>query len=210
MSNQDLSERLAAVRREHILDAATRVFAASGFNGATIRAVAHQAGVADGTIYNYFANKEALLFGIFDRLNETEQRLHDLTPPPDADRAGFVRAYVRHRFDVFERVGFEAFQVLISELLVNPSLRARYVRDILQPTFAIADVAAERSSDATSPAAFDARLLTRAHAALVLGCLVLRLCGEPLLNQSWDAVPDVVAEVMLNSMGAGHARHTPD
>jgi TetR/AcrR family fatty acid metabolism transcriptional regulator len=71
---QSLPDRLAAVRREHLLDAATRVFAAKGFNGATIRDVARAAGVADGTIYNYFANKEALLFDVFDRLNETERR----------------------------------------------------------------------------------------------------------------------------------------
>ena len=87
MTDQSLAERVAAVRREHILDAATRVFAARGFNGATIRDVARAAGVADGTIYNYFANKDALLFGIFDRLNETERRQQDLTPPAGADPA---------------------------------------------------------------------------------------------------------------------------
>src|SRR5262245_16027812 len=117
MTDQDLAERLAAVRRDHILDAATRVFAARGFNVATVRDVAREAGVADGTIYNYFANKDALLFGIFDRLNESERRQHDLAPPSDADSAAFVRSYVHHRFDIFERVGFDAFQVLISELL---------------------------------------------------------------------------------------------
>src|SRR5215216_3947408 len=124
MNVHSLGERVAGVRREHILDAATRVFAAKGFNGATIRDVARQAGVADGTIYNYFTNKEALLFGILDRLNETERRPRDLRLPPDADRAEFTRAYVRHRFEVFETVGMEAFQVLLSELLVNPALRA--------------------------------------------------------------------------------------
>ena len=102
-----------------------RVFAAKGFTRATIRDVARAAGVADGAIYNYFANKKALLFGIFDRLNETQRRQQDLSVPPGVDRADFVRRYVHHRFEVFERVGFDAFQVLISELLVNPTLRER-------------------------------------------------------------------------------------
>src|SRR4029450_3660722 len=73
-----LRARLVAVRREHILDAATRVFAAKGFDRATIRDVARRAGVADGTIYNYFPNKAALLLGILDRLNETAQRREHL------------------------------------------------------------------------------------------------------------------------------------
>ena len=206
MSVQDLRQRLNDVRRDHILDAATRVFAAKGYNGATIHDIAQAAGVADGTIYNYFENKDALLFGILDRLNETERRARDLTRPAGADPREFVRGYVRHRFEIFEQVGFEAFQVLISQLLVNATLRARYLHDIIEPTFSTADAAAatwtpgEGEQSTTDP-----RLLTRVQAALVIGCVVLRLCGEPLLNQRWSEVPDLVADLIFNSAGAGHA-----
>src|ERR671936_2363557 len=133
MEPQSLNQRLAAVRRDHMLDAATRVFAAKGFNGATVHDIAQAAGIADGTIYNYFENKDALLFGILDRLNETERRQRDLARPAGADPREFVRGYVRHRFEVFEQVGLDAFQVLISELLVNPTLRARYLREVIEP-----------------------------------------------------------------------------
>jgi AcrR family transcriptional regulator len=209
MNTQNLSQRLAAVRRDHILDAATRVFAAKGFNGATIRDIAHVAGVADGTIYNYFDNKDALLFGILDRLNETERRERDLTRPAGADPREFVRAYVRHRFAVFERVGFDAFQVLMSEVLVNPTLRARYLRDIIEPTFSTADAAvatwAPAQGEQQTP---HPRLMTRMQAALVLGCVVLRLCGEPLLQERWSEVPDLVADMFFSSAGARHAYDT--
>jgi AcrR family transcriptional regulator len=206
MHTQSLSQRLAAVRRDHILDAALRVFAARGFNRATIRDIAHAAGVADGTIYNYFDNKDALLFAILDRLNETERRERDLTRPAGVDPREFVRSYVRHRFEVFERVGFDAFQVLIAEVLVNPSLRARYLRDIIEPTFSSADVAVATWTPAEgSQPTPDARLQTRLQAALVLGCLVLRLCGEPLLRQRWTEVPDLIADMIFHSTGAGHA-----
>jgi TetR/AcrR family fatty acid metabolism transcriptional regulator len=209
MNAHDLAERLAAVRRDHILDSATRVFAAKGYNGASIRDIARAAGVADGTIYNYFANKDALLLGILDRLNETEQRERDLTRPAGADPREFVRAYVRHRFEVFERVGFDAFQVLISEVLVNPTLRARYIRDIVEPTFSTADAAiatwAPADGEQQTP---NPRLLTRIQAALVLGCVVLRLCGEPLLQERWSEVPDLVADMILDSTGARHANDT--
>src|SRR6266542_1822455 len=205
MNAQSLSQCLAAVRRDHILDAATRVFAARGFNGATIRDIAQAAGVADGTIYNYFDNKDALLFAILDRLNETERRERDLTRPAGADPREFVRDYVRHRFEVFERVGFDAFQVLIAEVLVNPNLRARYLRDIIEPTFSTADVAAATWTPAEgSQPTPDPRLRTRVQAALVLGCLVLRLCGAPLLQQRWNEVPDLVADLIFTTTGDGH------
>jgi AcrR family transcriptional regulator len=48
-------------RREHIIDAAMRVFAQKGFTRATNRDVAHEAGITTGLIYYYFKSKEDLL-----------------------------------------------------------------------------------------------------------------------------------------------------
>ena len=49
-----------ATRRE-ILGAARRLFAASGFDASTTRDIADAAGIAAGTLFNYFDNKEAVL-----------------------------------------------------------------------------------------------------------------------------------------------------
>ncbi|MCB0032608.1 MAG: helix-turn-helix transcriptional regulator, partial [Anaerolineales bacterium] len=64
-----IQQQLIDARRNQILEAATAVFAERGFHKATIRAIAQHAGIADGTIYNYFKNKTDLLIGILDRLN---------------------------------------------------------------------------------------------------------------------------------------------
>ncbi len=52
-------------KRERILQAATRIFARKGYYAARVRDVAQEAGVADGTIYLYFRNKEDLLLTLF-------------------------------------------------------------------------------------------------------------------------------------------------
>jgi len=49
-----------------ILRAAIRVFARSGFFGSKVNDVAREAGVADGTVYLYFKNKDDILVSIFD------------------------------------------------------------------------------------------------------------------------------------------------
>ena len=49
-----------------ILDAAIKVFAEQGFFQSTIAQVAREAGVADGTIYLYFKNKDDILFNFFN------------------------------------------------------------------------------------------------------------------------------------------------
>lgn len=53
-----------ARKRDAILDAALDVFAQKGFQDATISGIARRAKVAEATIYEYFENKENLLFSI--------------------------------------------------------------------------------------------------------------------------------------------------
>ena len=49
-----------------ILDAAVMVFARQGFHQSTVAQVAKAAGVADGTIYLYFRNKDDILFQFYE------------------------------------------------------------------------------------------------------------------------------------------------
>src|SRR5947207_515211 len=50
-----------AATRQRILQAARQLFASSGFEAATTREIADAAGIASGTLFNYFATKEAIL-----------------------------------------------------------------------------------------------------------------------------------------------------
>ena len=59
-------------KRDRIREAAIRVFSEKGFHEARAEEIAHLAGVAVGTIYNYFKNKEDILLDIF--ATEFEQR----------------------------------------------------------------------------------------------------------------------------------------
>ena len=63
-------DQQAAARRPErydcILRAAIRVFARNGFFNSKVADVAKEAGVADGTVYLYFKNKDHLLVSIFE------------------------------------------------------------------------------------------------------------------------------------------------
>ena len=54
-------------KREAILRAAISVFAHNGYFNSKVADIAREAGVADGTVYLYFKNKEDILHSIFDR-----------------------------------------------------------------------------------------------------------------------------------------------
>ncbi|MEL6343844.1 MAG: TetR/AcrR family transcriptional regulator [Myxococcota bacterium] len=87
-------------KRERIVDAATEVFAAKGFHSARISDIARLAGVADGTIYLYFKNKENLLLSIFEEkmgflIEQLRAALDGITDPVDQIRV-FARQHFAH------------------------------------------------------------------------------------------------------------------
>jgi AcrR family transcriptional regulator len=57
----------AGDKRDRILDAALALFAERGFHGTPVPLVAERANVGAGTIYRYFASKEALVNALYRR-----------------------------------------------------------------------------------------------------------------------------------------------
>ena len=56
-----ISAEERAATRKRILDSAKRLFREKGFDQATTRDIAREVGVASGTMFNYFATKEAIV-----------------------------------------------------------------------------------------------------------------------------------------------------
>ncbi len=134
-----IQAQLIEARRNQILDAATRVFAEKGFHRATIRDIANHAGIADGTIYNYFDNKTALLLGLLHRINQSDAREQHFNEALHGDVEQFLRSYLRQRFEVFFQTGGDVFRVILSEILTNAELREIYNTQVIEPTFVIAE-----------------------------------------------------------------------
>ena len=53
--------------RNRIVKAALRLFQTKGFDGTTTRAIARQAGIAEGTVFNYFKTKEDIALYFFEQ-----------------------------------------------------------------------------------------------------------------------------------------------
>lgn len=52
---------------ERILDAATRVLGERGYDGASTNRIAGEAGISNGSLYQYFPNKDAIVVAVLDR-----------------------------------------------------------------------------------------------------------------------------------------------
>ena len=88
---------------ESLVEAAGRVVAQDGLEAVTTIRVAERAGVSVGSLYQYFANKEALLAALVARMNEELRRAVDAAAPRLV-RAGpqaMVRGLLEVAFDFF-------------------------------------------------------------------------------------------------------------
>jgi len=92
------ASRERADKHDLILEAAIDVFAAKGFHHARISDIARKAGVADGTIYLYFRNKDDVLLCIFEE--KMELLLAGLRAALDGleDPEEKVRTFARYHF----------------------------------------------------------------------------------------------------------------
>jgi AcrR family transcriptional regulator len=63
----DQNQALREASRERILEAAMRLFSRLGYEAASIRLIAAEAGVAQGLMYSHFRGKEELLKALFRR-----------------------------------------------------------------------------------------------------------------------------------------------
>lgn len=203
-----IQDQLSQARKNQILEAATTVFAEKGFQRATIKDIAKMAGIADGTIYNYFQNKTAILLGLLDRLNETEARAMHFEGTPDTTFQEFFGAYLKHRLEQFGPREIALFGIVISEVLVDAELREQYQTRIIQPTFALAEQAFQAMIDTGQIPAMDVQISMRMITATILGLILQRLFGDTTLLERWDSLPDVLPNLLLNGI-LSQKRTTP-
>jgi len=115
-------------KRQCILEAAARIFAREGFDGAKVSSVATEGGVATGSVYLYFQGKEDILDNLFRDFWSTLQKSMEgiVTTEPierirsqlamffdslSQDRA-LACVYLRdhHRFTDRKPLGIEAYE----------------------------------------------------------------------------------------------------
>jgi TetR/AcrR family fatty acid metabolism transcriptional regulator len=112
------SENSRIDKRGLITEAAVEVFAEKGFHQARISDIAKRAGIADGTIYLYFKNKEDLLLSVFEEkmdllLAGLGQTLESIQDPVER-----IRAFARFHFKQVQ-INRSAAEVLQIELRLS-------------------------------------------------------------------------------------------
>lgn len=98
------SKKKTSDRRAVILDAALKTFVKRGYPDTKVAEIAAGAGVAEGTLYNYFQSKEELLLALFDEkwsmiISEISKKIQRLDDPNKKLKAIFATVVMMFKKD---------------------------------------------------------------------------------------------------------------
>ena len=108
---QNPTQPPAIDRRAAIMAAALELFARRGFEGTSVDVIVKRAGVAAGTVYRYFASKEALVNELFQHWERARVEAIFFDYPWRADPRGQFRLYWQ-RLATFARQNPSAYVFL--------------------------------------------------------------------------------------------------
>ena len=127
-----------------MLEAARGVFLERGYSGATLEAIAEEAGFSKGVVYSQFANKADLLLALLEARIEERAEENEAAVEGLAGAAGLRALLGAHRRRSQEMPGWS--RLLIEFRVVaarDPELNARYAAVHAVAVQRLADVTAE-------------------------------------------------------------------
>jgi TetR/AcrR family fatty acid metabolism transcriptional regulator len=197
-----MARRRSDDKRSRILQAAVKVFARRGYFASRVADVARRAGVADGTIYLYFRNKEDILVSLFDEVmsEHLEGKRRDLAPGEPAPAR--LRAIAARHLGLLGRNRDLAvvFQV---ELRQSTKFMERFTASWLQDYFTlIADVIEQGQREGTLRSDLPVKVATKAF----FGVLDEMVTSWILSRKEYDLVTLAGPVVDLFLRGAGGPR----
>ncbi|MDL4820959.1 TetR/AcrR family transcriptional regulator [Actinomadura opuntiae] len=183
--------------REHLIATAERLIAERGTAGLTVRAIAREAGVAGGVLYNHFADKEELIaLALRARAAAIESGLAPLPAPGTGTVEGNLRAYVAHGLALHGRM-----VPALTGLVATPEVLARFaelgdpggdwrhrLRGYLEAERDLGRIAADASVDAVT-----SMIVGACHEPVLSALFQGRGIAEPAVRYSED---DLVAAVL--------------
>jgi TetR/AcrR family transcriptional repressor of bet genes len=144
----------SAQRRQQIVEATVVVMARAGFDGASVQAIAKQAGLSPGLLHHHFGNKHEILLAVLDHLE----------------------AWVAAHWAVGEDASPEAAAVWVwigAQALRDPELRGRYaalVERRVQVLASLVDAYAQSEGLRVDPRAVSVATLAAIEGFYQLAC----------------------------------------
>ena len=195
--------KYASAQREHILDSAATVFTERGFERATTKLIAAEAGLSEGALYHHFSGKRDLLIGVLQRVIGGAQG-------EGGGGGGAADMHERYRRAINNRVRLAhpqmtTFFALLSAVLADDKLAEQVRTDLLEPGIERAERSLQASISSGMMRSVDVPAAARLVYAIFMGIELLAQMGDEesrRMVEEGDRLGQTFATLVLDGLKA--------
>jgi AcrR family transcriptional regulator len=156
-------------RRRQIADAAVQLFIEKGFHKTTTRQIARASGFSIGSLYEYFASKEDILYLVCESIHaEVARGVSEAMSEATAGRAALA-GVIRQYFEVCHRMSDFILLIYQETRSLPVQWQKRVLENELQITGLFVEVLARLASSGELPGIQEQCIELAAHNIVVLG-----------------------------------------
>lgn len=196
-----LDEMRTTLRRQQILEAATRVFAEKGYHHATTKDIARTAGMAEGTIYLYFENKSEVLIALMEHFDQATTQIPDLNAGLEMSPRALLTKRLEDDLTQLEP-NFDLLMAILPEVLADPVLRPQYYQRLIEPALAGLMAHLQTRQERGEVNVANIPMAVRIFVVTVLGMKMLNILGDETVRAAWKN-PRQLAENMAQVLFDG-------
>jgi TetR/AcrR family transcriptional regulator, fatty acid metabolism regulator protein len=185
---------------KQIIDAAVVVIAENGYHQAQVSRIAKQAGVADGTIYLYFKNKEDILISLFrEKMGMFVEKIEEVIAGKRT-AAEKLLVMIENHCKILSEDHHLAIVTQLELRQSNKDIRLK-INEVLKGYLSVIDkILTEGISSGEFPANLDIRLARQ----MIFGTIDEMLTNWVMNEQKYDLSAQVPAihKLLLNGCGS--------
>ncbi len=202
-AKQDKKKSIAEMRKQQILDAALPIFSRKGFALTTTSEIAEAAGVAEGTIYNYFPNKRELFIAVIKNLIITMHLMELIEKLPDDGTPFVFQDILQDRLKFAENESVSYIMGLMSEIQRDPELKKLYAEQFIQPFFLKMEGAYNNMIASGKIRKMNPAIATRIIGGMIIGFIMIRTIegdNSPLKNIPRDEIANEISNFVYKGI----------
>lgn len=200
------AKRIERIRGE-IMDAAIEVISKKGFKGSSTKEIAERADMAEGTLYNYFKNKDDILMSITERYVSYKRNL-DVSTDVSSVQEFITNIFAASaNYDRSQHLDERRIlRALLPEFLTDKVLGKLYFERIVQPFLSTVEEKMAVLQENGIVGDYDIRALSRMLYSSMVGFAILDINKDPLVSDASDEFRKEAGRAYIEVLGKGMAK----
>lgn len=194
-------------KRSEIMDAAIAIISEKGFKNTTTKEIAARADMAEGTLYNYFKNKDDILMSIAERY-VTRKRNWDVSTDVNSLEEFITNLYTQSARSAGQDMmkDREVLRALLPEFLTDKHLGRMYFERIVQPYLNMLEEKLTVLQEKNIVDDYDVRALSRMFYSNLIGYAVLEINEDPLVKNATPEFRREAGRAFIGVLGKGMSK----